>query len=233
MKTIHHIPCIRSKVTSMAVYRPGGLNLTRQFDHNTVMDIASDADDAIYGIQMEQGLCRQPFKFRVRRFRPRETDIVHRRFMDGGRPVRQDAGAFCLADVEATARDFKHYIDRNALAGLTEAAKDSDPIVRDVFGMIVKHCASLPVSPPSTSLHVVADPLHRLPSKWKTPKPQTEKTLGRIQTRRNFCKRLYACGLPSVSDASLLDILLVWLTTFRARDRFSMARWPGGFGDAP
>ena len=158
MKTIHHIPCIRSKVTSMAVYRPGGLNLTRQFDHNTVVDIASDADGAIYGIEMEQGLCRQPFRFRVRRFRPKETDIVHRRYMDGGRPIRQNAGAFCLADVEETAKDFKEYINSNALAGLTEAAKDSDPIVRDVFGMIVKHCDSLPVSPPSTRRRVVAEP---------------------------------------------------------------------------
>ncbi len=142
----------------MAVYRPGGLNLTRQFDHNTVVDIASEADGASYGIEMEQGLCRQPFQFRVRRFRPRETDIVHRRYMDGGLHVKQDAGAFCLADVEATARDFKNYIDRNALGGLTETAKDSDPIVRDVFGMIVKHCESLPVSPPGASLHAVAEP---------------------------------------------------------------------------
>jgi hypothetical protein len=148
MKTIHHLPCIRSKVTSMALYRPGGLNLTNQFDHTRVMDLAGSGDNIVYDIEMTQGLCRQPVRLRLRRFTPRETDIVHRRYIDGGRPRRQDAGAFCLDDVEETAREFSDYIDRNAFEGLTEAVKNSDPIVKDVFEMIAKRCASFPVRPP-------------------------------------------------------------------------------------
>ncbi len=137
----------------MALYRPGGLNLTQRFDHTKVMDLPVFQNRTIYDIDMSQGLCRQTFRLRLRRFAPRVTDVVHRKYMDiNGRVVMQDAGAFCLADVEATANDFGEYIDRNALEGLTEAVKNSDPIVMDVFGMIAKRCGLFPVRRPGTNL---------------------------------------------------------------------------------
>lgn len=148
-KIIHNIPCLRFKVTSMAIYRPGGLGLTKRFTHTMVIDIHSYSDNTIYDIEMEQGLCRDPFRLRVRRFDPKETDIMHRRYMDdNGKPTVQDAGAFCLSDVEKTAKDFGDYIDRHALDGLKKAVEGSDDIVKDVFAMIARHCSSLLVSHP-------------------------------------------------------------------------------------
>jgi len=133
----------------MAIYRPGGLGLTKQFTHTMVMDVTSYIDNTIYDIEMEQGLCRDPFRLRVRRFDPKETDIMHRRYIDdNGKPAVQDAGAFCLSDVEKTAKDFGEYVDRHALGGLKEAVKGSDDIVKDVFAMIARHCSSRPVRHP-------------------------------------------------------------------------------------
>lgn len=147
-KTIHYIPCLRFKVTSMAVYRPGGLDLTKRFDHTKVMDIADYSDNLTYEINITQGLCRWPIPLRVRRFKPRKTDVTYRRFMDGGAPRFHDTGAFCLADVEKTARQFGEYIECNAFEGLEEAVHGSDDIVKDVFAMIATHYNSLPVSFP-------------------------------------------------------------------------------------
>ncbi|GAB1314809.1 Zn(2)-C6 fungal-type domain-containing protein [Madurella fahalii] len=143
-KTIHYIPCLRFKVTLVLIYRPGYLELTRRFDHTKVMDVADYPDDRVYDILIDQGLCANPVRLRVRRFVPREGDVLCRRYVDNGVPKEQYIPPFCLADSEKTARQFKEYIYRNALAGLAEAVKTSDDIVKDIFAMIAKHCSSLP-----------------------------------------------------------------------------------------
>lgn len=132
----------------MSIYRPGGLGLTRDFTHSMVVDISNFSDNLVYNIEMTQGLCRDPVRLRVRRFQPKDTDVSVRRYMDGGRAKTQDAGAFCLADVERTAKEFGEYLERNALEGLEEAVKGSDDIVRDVFAMIAVHYRSLSVRRP-------------------------------------------------------------------------------------
>ncbi|KXX81455.1 hypothetical protein MMYC01_201763 [Madurella mycetomatis] len=143
-KTIHYIPCLRFKVTLVLIYRPGYLELTRRFDHTKVMDIADCPDDTVYNILVDHGLCANPVRLRVRRFEPKEGDVLCRRYVDNGVPKEQYIPPFCLADSEKTARQFKEYIYHNALAGLAEAVKTSDDIVKDIFAMIAKHCSSLP-----------------------------------------------------------------------------------------
>ena len=146
-KILHDVPCIRFKVASMAVYRPGGLDYTQRFDHTKVVDITDYSDDAFYDIEITQGLCRHPMRLHVRRFNPKRTDVTYRRYMDGDTHKTQDTGAFCLANVEETAKGFSRYIDYNALEGLERATKSSDGIVQAMFKMVASHCRSLPVSP--------------------------------------------------------------------------------------
>ncbi|KAJ4302046.1 hypothetical protein N0V88_002182 [Collariella sp. IMI 366227] len=135
-KTIHFIPCLRFKVTSMVANRPGGLGYTRRFDHTKVVNITDFVDNTVFDIEMTQGLCRLPVRLRVRRFKPADTDISHRWYLENGIPKRQELGAFCLADVEKTAREFNEYISHNALDGLGEAVRGSDDIVKDTLSMI-------------------------------------------------------------------------------------------------
>ncbi|AEO63173.1 uncharacterized protein THITE_2108076 [Thermothielavioides terrestris NRRL 8126] len=144
-KTIHNIPCLRVKVTSMEIYRRGGLGLTKRFDHTNVLDVSDHVDDVVYDIEIAQGICPHPLRLRVRRFRPQPTDITYRRYMDDGVPKKQHIPAFCLADVKRTAREFSEYIDRYALTGLSEAARDSDDLIRETFLMLMEHYNSLSV----------------------------------------------------------------------------------------
>ncbi|KAL1837019.1 hypothetical protein VTJ49DRAFT_4388 [Mycothermus thermophilus] len=106
--------------------------------------ITNESVDAIFVINIAQGLCHHPLRTKVRRFTPWETDVTHRRYVDSGIPKSQDTGAFCLADVETTAKEFSDYVERYAFSGLTEAFEGSDSIVRDVFSMIARHYYSLP-----------------------------------------------------------------------------------------
>lgn len=148
-KTIHYLPCVRFKVTSMVVYRAGGLGYTERFDHTKVVDVVDYSDSAIYDIEITQGLCQSPMRLQVRRFRPRQTDKTHWSYQVARVHKTQDTGAFCLADIEETARKFNEYIHYNAVKGLEEAAKDSDEMVKKVFAMIVTHCSTPPVWTPS------------------------------------------------------------------------------------
>ncbi|KAK4100174.1 hypothetical protein N658DRAFT_428222, partial [Parathielavia hyrcaniae] len=137
-KTIHNIPCFRFKVTSMVVYRPGGLGLTKRFSHTKVADVPGTS--AIYDIEVEQGLCRRPLRLQVRYFQPQETDRMDWMYMDNGKHMTKQTGSFCLADVEKTARYFNRYLDENCLDGLEQAAEGSDETVGDVFMMIARYC---------------------------------------------------------------------------------------------
>ncbi|KAL2195125.1 hypothetical protein P885DRAFT_41236 [Corynascus similis CBS 632.67] len=140
-KTIHSIPCVRFKVTSMTIYRAGGLGYTKRFDHTKLVDIVDYGDKPIE-ISITQGLCSQPLRLMVRRFKPKETDRTHWSYLDNGILVAQDTGAFCLADIEKTAKEFNIYVERYALEGLKNVGNESDEIVSDVFRTIVALCES-------------------------------------------------------------------------------------------
>ncbi|KAL2261678.1 hypothetical protein VTK26DRAFT_3640 [Humicola hyalothermophila] len=155
-KTIHNLPCLRFKVTSITTYRAGGLCLTERFSHTKIADIVDCADHAIYDVEVAQGLCRNPVRLRVRRFRPRTTDVLNRKYVDNGLPKEQLIEPFCLADTEMAAKDFENYVDRNAIEGLTEAVKHSDDIVQQVFGMIARYCT--PLNEPDTAENAAAGP---------------------------------------------------------------------------
>ncbi|KAK3935865.1 hypothetical protein QBC46DRAFT_270825 [Diplogelasinospora grovesii] len=142
-KTIHNFPCLRDKVTSMTIYRAGNLRLTRRFSHTQVMDVGDNADNVIRTVVMSQGLSKKPIILQVRRFIPREGDVLNRRYIDNGVPKEERIAPFCLADVEKTAKGFQHYIRENALDGLAEAAKGSDDLVQFTFAMIGQQCRRL------------------------------------------------------------------------------------------
>ncbi|KAH6626748.1 hypothetical protein B0J18DRAFT_364509 [Chaetomium sp. MPI-SDFR-AT-0129] len=136
-KMIHYIPCLRFKLSMMTLYRAGGLNYTQRFDHTKVTDVVDYVDDVIYDIEIAQNFCPAPLPLRVRRFKPETSDLTRWKYLEDGIPKSQDTGAFCLASIEKTAREFnQHYINVYALKGLQQVGMDSDDLTRGVFEMI-------------------------------------------------------------------------------------------------
>jgi hypothetical protein len=131
----------------MAVYRSGGLGLTKRFSHTKVVDIPGD--NRIYNIEVEHLFCRRVLRLQVRRFKPEEGDKTDWTYMEGGKSKTQPTGEFCLADVEKTARDFNRHINDHYIDGLEQAVERSDDIVKNVFAAIASHCRSETVRHPS------------------------------------------------------------------------------------
>lgn len=90
--------------------------------------------------EVTQGICKIPIRLRVRRFEPREGDVINRRYCENGIVKEQYLQPYCLANVEETANEFKAYLNDNAFDGLEEAAKGSDELVRVTFRMIANEC---------------------------------------------------------------------------------------------
>ena len=51
-KIIHNVPYFRSKLTSIIIYRPDVLGLTKRFTYNEVVDFTDYSDDVIYKIDI-------------------------------------------------------------------------------------------------------------------------------------------------------------------------------------
>ncbi len=129
----------------MATYRWGGLELTQRFTHTKVVDVTEYADNIICDVEIAQGLCHDPLRIQVRRFEERDTDVLNRKYIRDGIPKVQRLEPFCLADAKKAATELEGYIHRNALEGLTQAVKDSDDIVKQMFAMIARQCDVSPV----------------------------------------------------------------------------------------
>lgn len=144
-KTIHNSLCFRLDVTTIVLYRSGGLKLTRRWEGTQLKDVGDWADDNIRVIQMAQGLCSTPVTLRVRRFNPNEGDVLVRRWVDNGVAETQDLPPYALADIHETATAFEAYLRNHALEGLTEAVRGSDELIERTYAMIFNHYYQLPV----------------------------------------------------------------------------------------
>jgi len=109
------------------------------------MDVGDWADDSVRVIDISLGLSPTPMTLRVRKFRPRDGDVLKRRWVDNGVSKEQELPPYALADAHKTAIDFKKYLRDHAFDGLTEAVKDSDDLIRRTYNMVLNHYSSLPV----------------------------------------------------------------------------------------
>ncbi|KAK0735391.1 hypothetical protein B0T21DRAFT_384256 [Apiosordaria backusii] len=147
-KTIHNLPCLRQRLSSVVLHRDGGLGYTNRFTHNQLIDIpASDyADEFITTIEMAQDLCKTPMRLKVRAFKAREGDKLVRHFVDKDGVT---IPAYCLIEVKSAGKTFREYLAANAVKGLEESTEESDDLIKEVFGMIANHLRPSLVRSPS------------------------------------------------------------------------------------
>ncbi|KAK4203054.1 hypothetical protein QBC40DRAFT_31554 [Triangularia verruculosa] len=144
-KTIHNLPCLRYKLSSVVLHRNGGLGYTNRFSH-TQMGNIPQGDWTEKGhkiIEMAQGLCEVPMTLKVRAFRAIEGDKLVRHFV-GKNGVRLPA--YGLIDIRHHAASFQKYLAANANKGLEESVTGSDDLVKDMYAMIASQL-QLPSKP--------------------------------------------------------------------------------------
>ncbi|KAK0652845.1 hypothetical protein B0T16DRAFT_323471 [Cercophora newfieldiana] len=141
-KTIHNLPCLRGKITTIELYRRGGLPYTTRFSHEMLQDVPGYGE--IHTVFMTSGLVRTPVRLEIRLFHPNSTDLLDRHYLHNGVPKKVKLPPFCLVDIKKTSEEFADYINAHAFDGLLEAVKGQNIIIRETFKMIAKQCNALP-----------------------------------------------------------------------------------------
>ncbi|KAK8137183.1 hypothetical protein PG984_005123 [Apiospora sp. TS-2023a] len=137
-KVIHHMVCVRWKLTAAIVYRQAHLQLTKRWRGNTMYDIpAADwADDEIRVIQISEGLCSKPFEIKVRRFKPQPSDVTDRLWTDKrGISHTSKLPPYAIAGVGETCKAFVKHAEENTFEAVEQFASRHDvhPIVQETY----------------------------------------------------------------------------------------------------
>lgn len=144
-KTIHTLPCHRTRIVSVSLYRTNNLGFTKRFPQTKVVDIKTFGPNI--EIKMDDALCETPMVLKLRQYIPIEGDQLGRTYADSRGRVREVYRLpFCLASVEDTARTFKVYIRQHVLDGLIFLSRQEPELIRRTMEMAVEHMRLLNVS---------------------------------------------------------------------------------------
>ncbi|KAK8045895.1 hypothetical protein PG996_013959 [Apiospora saccharicola] len=143
-KVIHHMVCVRWKLTAATVYRQAHLQLTKRWRGNTMYDIPSAdwADDEIRVIQISEGLCSKPFEIKVRRFKPQPGDVTDRLWTDKrGISHTSKLPPYAIASVGETCKAFVKHAEENTFEAVEQFASRHDvhPIVQETYKAAWNH----------------------------------------------------------------------------------------------
>ncbi|KAI1125824.1 hypothetical protein F5Y10DRAFT_223576 [Nemania abortiva] len=147
-KVIHRIPCLRWNLNEVALFRVGGLGLTKRWVGVCVENIPSSdwADERVItiGVSITTLLC-DPIPLKVRRFKPNSTDVQHRycKYTETEPPVLVTVPSYALADVDTTSEEYRGFVKQNAEEAIRRFAMDMtvNDYVRRTFSVALRHGA--------------------------------------------------------------------------------------------
>jgi hypothetical protein len=166
-KFTHNLPCFRYRLTDAKVNRlqvgeDGCLNLTKRWSGFQMRDIdRSDWDsNDTREITLMVNMCGAPFVIKldveVRKFKPKEGDVLHRQWRDGNNKFKHKRlEPYALASISKHAATFEKYIHDNAVRAMLSysdflSRDDShrqlvieDPLVVETYRWAAKHYRSL------------------------------------------------------------------------------------------
>ncbi|KAI2607812.1 hypothetical protein GGR54DRAFT_619657 [Hypoxylon sp. NC1633] len=151
-KVIHKLPCLRWKITEVVLFREGGLNLTKRWTGVKMKDLRPQdwASDQIRTIKITIGYRREPLVLRVRKFKPNNTDITWKNWVDSKGTKRTiQIEPYALADIWKTAREYDNYVYHYASLAVFEYSQDPkvDRTVRDTYEAALNYVKSLDKRP--------------------------------------------------------------------------------------
>jgi hypothetical protein len=139
---VHKQPCMRWKVTSITMFRSGGLNFTARpgWEGAALKDLAPEdwENDSVCTIRMTLGYCDEPIELRVRRFKRLEgVDMTDRLWMDPqGRQQVTRIAPYALQDIHKTKKVLVKHIMDNAYDAVKHYAEDNQrthPLVKETY----------------------------------------------------------------------------------------------------
>ncbi|KAF3064374.1 tetratricopeptide repeat domain containing protein [Daldinia childiae] len=137
-KVIHRLPCLRWKLAEVALFRAGGLHLTKRWDGTKMKDLGPrdwvNSSD-VRTIHMIMGSSR-PMVLKVKKFTPIEGDVTCKYWVDQkGNKQKIDIEPYALASIWETAKKYEEYIYDYAHPAVREYSQDRqvDSLVRRTY----------------------------------------------------------------------------------------------------
>lgn len=152
-KMIHACVCRRYRLTEMVLSRQGGLGMTTRWSGTLMKDVGDRVDDLVRVVELKifyshhpqrLDLCHHPIRFAVHRFRPKEGDVLHRKWKTRDNvPMTTEMTPFALNDINQSAADLEQFISDHVFEAMRSAVQDSELIIRETYEMAIDYFMSL------------------------------------------------------------------------------------------
>lgn len=119
-------------------------------------DLDGWADEERKRIQITLGICPEPIELTVRKFIPKEGDILMRNWVDGNTKKTKILAAYAIDDIAAAAVGFRQYIDANAFLCMEQILANSETLVRETYAMAKRHLQTAAVQYTTSNIIYVA-----------------------------------------------------------------------------
>jgi hypothetical protein len=135
-------------MTDCQLYRLGGLTVTKRWPEWKMVDITDWASSETKSVTICSYLPGFKFQTQVRKFVPREGDIMEKRWMDGKERKTYKVTPYALANMERSAKDFQKAVDERAYEGYGGIFErdNTDPLIRLTLKMAMEHLKTAQVS---------------------------------------------------------------------------------------
>ncbi|KAI1076678.1 hypothetical protein F5B20DRAFT_584098 [Whalleya microplaca] len=147
-KVVHKIPCLRYKITEIALFREGGLGLTQRWTGAKMKDLGPRdwTSEQTPTIKIILAKYEHPFEAEVRRFKPNSTDITWRNWVDpAGNLRRINIEPYALANISKTAAEYSAYVFENANLAVRQYTKNPtvNELVRKTYAAALDYTRKL------------------------------------------------------------------------------------------
>lgn len=129
--------------------------MTSRWNGTMMKDVGDRVDDVVRIVELkifyshhprQVDLYHHPIRLEVHRFRPREGDVLHRRWKTRDNlPMTTEMTPFALSDINKTAAELGDFISEHVFEAMRVAVRESDVIVRETYDVAIKYFQSLKV----------------------------------------------------------------------------------------
>jgi hypothetical protein len=111
-----------------------------------ITEIETWASSEVKTIELTQDVGNLSLKLQVRKFEPKEGDVLERGWVTNGVQRWHRCATYAIADMEATGLVFMHYVDANIEANIQYYLGDADELLWKTYNMALRQSKASQVS---------------------------------------------------------------------------------------
>jgi hypothetical protein len=137
-----NLPCVRYKITEIRLFKPGPtpeFQWTQRWPNAKLKDISEWASSEIRRIQITEGFSSAPLELKVRKFVPKEGDVLERHWWTQDRIKKSmSVPAFAIANVNTARKGYENYICQGGAEIFKGWLKEKDELLVKTYGAAIQ-----------------------------------------------------------------------------------------------